>query len=227
MKTGQARRHFGLDSALLAFGERVDQVPQQLYYSDVNFSRKDTSFLRQGIRASAYVHLAAAVEAQVYATTGALAAEISAANLSLADMRLSLFAVSSARSFTALEQLRGLKNWERRCQFLDQINSSDPVQIDGAALSLGGRTIRPKHLDAVWRVFGLPGTSLPSPLHALALQDVADSRNDVAHGNEKLSVVAGRKSPTDMLRLVTRIEEVGLHLFAMSTEYLDQMMYRR
>lgn len=221
------RRYLGLDSALLVFGERIDEVRQQLYYCDGNFLRKDTRFLRQGVRASAYVYLAAAFEAQVYATASALAAEISATSLSLADMRLSLFAISGARSFAALGDVRGLKNWQRRCQVLDQINSSDPVQLDGADLPLDGRTIRPEHLGALWEVFGLPGTPVPSPLHALALRDLADSRNNVAHGNELLSVVAGRKSPADMLRLVVRMEEIGLHLYTMATEYLDRMMYRR
>jgi hypothetical protein len=222
-----AGRYPALDNALLSFGGRVDEVRQQLYYCDVDFLRKETRFPRQSIRASVYVHLAAALEAYVYATTESLSAEISAANVKLAGLRLSLFAISSGPGFSALGDLRGLKNWERRCEVLEAIDSISRVHLDSTHLPLDGRTIRPEHLQAIWRVFGLPGLPLPGSIHALALRDLADSRNDVAHGNEPLAVVAGRKSPADMLRLVGRIEEIGINLFSSATEYLDAAMYRR
>lgn len=227
MNTKIAIRYPGLDNALLSFGASVDEVRQQLYYCDVNFLRKETRFLKQSIRASVYVYLAVALEAQVYSTTESLSAEVSAAALNLADLRFSLFAISSSPEFNALSEVRGLKNWSRRCQVLEAIDSGDRVQLDGMHLPLDGRTIRPEHLQSVWRVFGLPGSPLPGPFHALALRDLANSRNDVAHGNEPLAVVAGRKSPADMLRLVGRIEEIGLNLFSSATEYLDRALYRR
>lgn len=216
-----------IDAALLAFGVRVDDVRQQLYYCDVNFKRKDTRFLRQSIRANVYVHLAAAVEVLTYSTAEALAAEVTASVQSSANLRLSLFAISSGHRFNALGDVKGLKNWAQRCDVLESINSSDPVRLDGTHLPLDGRTIRPEHLQSVWRVFGLPNSPLPGPIHALALRDLADARNDVAHGNEPLSAVAGRKSPGDMLKMVGRVEEIGLNVFSSATEYLARTMYLR
>lgn len=217
----------GLDSALLQFGARLDQVRQELYYCDVNFTKKESRFLRQSIRANGYVHLAAALEQLVNLTAETVILEINRVGISLVDLRLSLFSISSGGHFESLGDVRGLKNWLRRCEILQNLHSTDVVQLEPAHVPLDGRTIRPEHLNAIWGVFGFPGLPLPGPLHALALRDLADSRNDVAHANEDLSVVAGRKSVSDMFAFVARIEEVGLHLFAAADEYLQLAMFRR
>lgn len=216
-----------LDAALLEFGSRLDDIRQQLYYVDVAILKKESRLFSVSVRANLYVQLAAAVEVLVSSVVNALAAEITAAAVSARDVRLSLFAMSKGGQFASLSNVRGLKNWSRRCEVLEALESHDAVELDGAHVPLDGRTIRPEHFEAVWRVFGLPGNSLPGPSHALALNDLADSRNDVAHGNEPLARVAGRKSSSDMIRFVTRIEEVCLHFYDASLEYLRRDMYRR
>lgn len=191
--------HPAIEAALLKFGDTVDGIRQGLYYCDVTFTQKASRKLRQNIRASAYVHLAAVVEVLVNETFLGVVGEIDALVGKLSDLRLSLFAIASGPNFDSLADLRGLRNWHRRCQILSDIESHAILRLDESRLPLDGRTIRPEHLDAAWKVFGFYGPSLPSSLHALALRDLADSRNDVAHGNESLSVIAGRKSPDDML----------------------------
>jgi hypothetical protein len=39
--------------------------------------------------------------------------------------------------------------------------------------------------------------------------------------------VAGRKSVDDMLRMVVRVEEIGLHLWTAASKYLSQKSYLR
>jgi hypothetical protein len=94
-------------------------------------------------------------------------------------------------------------------------------------IPLDGRTIRLDHLETIWEVFGLPGNSIPSPLHALALRDLADARNKVAHGEERASTVAGGKSVTDTLRLYGKVEEVITHFWDAATDYLSKQGYKR
>jgi hypothetical protein len=219
--------HPAVEAALSKFSDTIDRVRQGLYYCDVTFTQKNFRGLRQDIRASAYVHLAAAVERLISEIFSGLVGEINALAGKLSDLRLSLFAIASGPNFDALADLRGLKNWHRRCQILSDIESRSILNLDESYLPLDGRTIRPEHLDAAWKVFGFDGPSLPSPLHALALRDLATSRNDVAHGNEPLSVVAGRKSLDDMLRLIERIEEIAIHLWTAAVQYLDATQYLR
>lgn len=227
MASAGSGSHPAIEAALLKFGDTIDGVRQGIYYCDVTFMQKDSRRLRQNIRASAYVHLAAAVEVLVNETFLGVVGEINALVGKLSDLRLSLFAIASGPNFDSLADLQGLKNWHRRCQILSDIESHAILRLDESRLPLDGRTIRPEHLDAAWKVFGFDGPSLPSPLHALALRDLADSRNDVAHGNEALSVVAGRKSLDDMLRLIERIEEIAIHLWDTVVQYLDATQYRR
>lgn len=216
-----------VDASLTDFGNRVDEVRQSLYYCDVNFARTDTRLIRQGVRASSYVYLAASIEVHLNDTLTALVDEITASVSRTLDLRLSLFAIASSPVFDAISDVRGLKNWSRRCEVLSTIESTDPLRMDSGDLPLDGRTIRPEHFESVWRVFGLPGVPLPGSLHSLALRDLADSRNDVAHGNQRLAVVAGRKSIDDMLRMVVRVEEIGLHLWTAASKYLSQKSYLR
>lgn len=227
MASAGSGSHPSVEAALLKFSETIDGVRQGLYYCDVTFTQKNSRRLRQDIRASAYVHLAAAVELLVNETFSGLVGEINALAGKLSDLRLSLFAIASGPNFDSLANVRGLKNWHRRCQILSDIESHAILKLDESHLPLDGRTIRPEHLDAAWKVFGFDGPSLPSPLHALALRDLADSRNDVVHGNEPLSVVAGRKSLDDMFRLIERIEEIAIHLWGAVIQYLDATQYRR
>ena len=216
-----------LEAALLDFGERIDEARQQLYYCDVNFLQKDTRLLRQHLRANLYVQIAAAVESLVNRTAESLADEITAAQVTADSLRISLFSMSNGREFLSLTAVRGLKNWARRCDVLEATQRSDVVVLDGTHVPLDGKTIRPDHLGALWRVFGLPGNPLPGPTHALALNDLADARNDVAHGNDTIARIAGRKPSADMHRLIGRIEEIGLHIYGQSLEYLDRNMYLR
>jgi hypothetical protein len=227
MSSSGSGSHPAIEAALSKFGDAIDGVRQDLYYCDVAFMQKKSRKLRQNIRASAYVHLAAAVEVLVNETFLGVVGEINALVGKLSDLRLSLFAIASGSSFDSLADLRGLKNWHRRCQILSDIESHAIFRLDESCLPLDGRTIRPEHLDAAWKVFGFDGPSLPSPLHALALRDLADSRNSVAHGSEALSVVAGRKTPDDMFRLINRVEEIAIHLWGAAVQYLDTTQYRR
>lgn len=216
-----------LDLALLEFGNSLDDIRQQLYYVDVAILKRESKLLSKNIRANLYVQLAAAVEVHISSVVQVLTTEISAATVSAQNLRLSLFAMSKGGHFASLSDVRGLKNWGRRCDVLESLESQDPVELDGTHLPLDGRTIRPEHLEAIWRVFGLPGRPLPGPIHALALNDLADSRNDVAHGNETIARVAGRKSSPDMIRFINRIEEAALHLYDAAMEYLQRALYRR
>lgn len=216
-----------VDAAVLEFGDSLNEVRQNLYYCDTSYRQTRLRDVRVSIQAASYIYVAAAVEKCVNSMLTAIVDEINAASLDHCDLRASLFAMIESGRLESLQQLRGLKMWKRRREVFSFLNERSPCQMSIENLPLDGRTIRPDHLETVWDVFGFPGNSIPSPLHALALRDLAEARNKVAHGEERASKVAGEKSIPDMLKLFERIEEIVTHFWEATTDYLSRQSYKR
>lgn len=217
----------GLDSALEQFSKQADRVRQDLYYCDVSFSQMATRNLRKSIHAASYVYAAAALESYVNLALRAVVEEVNARSVPLSDVRLSLLAISGAAHFSSLQDVRGLKMWIRRVEVLNRVMDSNLCILDVENLPLDGRTIRPDHLSTIWTVFGFDGDPLPGPRHRLALHDIADSRNAIAHGEVGAEVIAGQKSISDTLALIERAEEVVLHFNMTAAAYLSRKGYLR
>ena len=216
-----------LDESLRQFGERLDHIRQDLYYCDVAVPLVRHRELRVTIQASAYVWLAAAVEALMEGVLAALLDEINLANVRLDNLRLSLFALLQAPQFDSLREVRGIKMWQARAAIFEEMSGTSSCALPADVLPLDGRTIRAYHLDAIWKIFGLPGRSTPDPLHRLVLEDLAEARNQAAHAREELSTIAQRKSLDDLLRFVDRVEEIAIHLWTQSYDYLNSKGYTR
>jgi hypothetical protein len=172
-----------VDQAVDRFSERVDRLRQDIYYCDVDAlsrrARRDVIF---SIRASAYVWLAAALEAAVRDLLTAVLDHINAANITINDLRLSLFALVHASELDSLQQVRGLKMWQYRASLFGRTQGTSTCNLRLDALPLDGRTIKADHLETIWHVFGFDGDPLPTPLHKLALKDLAETRNELACG---------------------------------------------
>lgn len=216
-----------VDQAVLEFSARIDSIRQDLYYCDVNFARGRAREVGRSIRASAYVYAAAAVEYVVSEFLAATLAEITATTVEMRKVRLSLFALSQAPLLDSLQQLRGLKMWVKRSEVFGDIDAQSMCAFDGTILPVDGKTIRPQHLEAIWLVFGFSTNALPDPRSRLALHELADARNDVAHGDVSPSVVGGRTSVTDMLRLLDRVENIVIDMWTAIYNYLTNKDYLR
>jgi hypothetical protein len=117
--------------------------------------------------------------------------------------------------------------WAKRAALFSAVSTADVCDLSLDSLPMDGRTLRPTHFDTIWHVFGLNGDSTPSPRHRLALTDLADARNDLAHGERSPNEVAGRKSVDDTIRPLGTVEEVVLHVWDALTECLGTAAYRR
>ncbi|MFJ8668190.1 MAE_28990/MAE_18760 family HEPN-like nuclease [Streptomyces sp. NPDC093600] len=224
---GAAGTFAGVDAAIVDFGDCLNEVRQNLYYCDANFRQTGLRDVRSTIHAASYVYVAAAVEKCTNSVLTAVVDEINAASINYGDLRISLFAMIEAGRFESLQQVRGLKMWRRRMEVFSFLHESTSCQISIEDLPLDGRTIRQEHFETIWEIFGFSGNAIPSPLHSLALRDLADARNKVAHGEERASVVAGGKSITDTLRLYGKVEDVMTHFWGAATEYLSKQCYKR
>lgn len=216
-----------IDQTLSDFGERLDVVRQDLYFCDITTLKGRLRELSQNIRASAYVHVAAALERLVADILNATLEEISVATIELRSLKLSLFALIQAPQLDSLQELRGLKMWLRRSELFKATWDQSPCALAGSSLPIDGKTIRPEHLETIWAIFEFPTLPLPNPLWRLALSELADSRNIVAHGEDGFRQVAGRRSIADMLRMIEQVESIAIHIWTTITSYLENEEYLR
>jgi hypothetical protein len=102
-----------------------------------------------------------------------------------------------------------------------------PAAFNPDTLPLDGRTLRAEHFERIWHVFGIPGPSLPAPKHGMALKDLAEGRNKVAHGTVDPISFGKSKAASDVIQLSYRVDEILVHVLAQLDDYLVQARYAR
>lgn len=178
-------------------------------------------------KASAYVWLAAMLERVVRDSLVTSFREISTHAPKYRDLRLSLFALLCEGEFESVASRARGSAWERKVGLLERTSESGAAALSEHVLPLDGRTIRADHLDAIWLVLGLPGQSTPGPLHRVALKDLADGRNEVAHGHFDPVLFGRSKASSDLIKLTNRLDEVIAHLLSCLDAYIDNRQYIR
>jgi hypothetical protein len=178
-------------------------------------------------RAATYVSLAAAVEVFVREFIDELIAELNALTLAYDRVRPSLLVLAHASDFDALRVLGGLKMWDRRTLVLEGVSANRTLSLSPDVRPLDGRTIRPRHLNTLWKVFGLPGGPLASPAHGLALTELAESRNNLAHGHVDPVTFGRGKVLADVVRAIDRVDDIAVHAALAADDYFATAAYLR
>lgn len=176
-------------------------------------------------RAAAYVWLAATLERVVKNAVQLTIREITVAAPALKDLRLSLFALVCDADFNSVIDLGRSGSWQKKILLLERTVDANPALLSEDVLPLDGRTIRGNHFDTIWIVLGMQGPSVPSPLHRIALKDLADGRNDVAHGHLDPVTFGRNKATKDLQRLIQQVDEVIIHLLTELDAYVDNKLY--
>ena len=68
---------------------------------------------------------------------------------------------------------------------------------------------------------------VPSALHRVALRDLADGRNKVAHGHVEPELFGKSKAASDVKNLIGRIEAIGEHVILCGESYINNEEYLR
>jgi hypothetical protein len=178
-------------------------------------------------RSACYVWLAAILERITKNSLQAAFREINARALPLKEIRLSLFSLICEPEISALSAKSRAKSWETRASIFGKAFVDSPAELAEEVLPLDGRTIRPEHFDVIWQVLGLSGESLPSPRHRFALTDLANGRNELAHGETGVVAFGRKKANSDLIRLVQHIDETTVHFLTSLDYYLDNFGFRR
>lgn len=218
----------GLDRALKDFSSAIAGVERQL--ADLK-SRSGTPPSSRALEAAAksalYIWLAAALETFTSALLRAVLQEIENSGCRLDLLHYRLFSIACAAELQSLQDIRGLKMWARRAEILERVGDPAPVTFGNQLLPLDGTTIRPHHLETIFRVFGFAGPVLPAGPHQFALIDLAETRNRLAHGEDDPVTVGRSKAISDVEGLAKRVEEIGLHLLLAAEEFLAAKRYTR
>lgn len=215
------------EAPLLQIGARLDELRQFLAYLDSPRRHASWTELTRTSRAWAYVALGAALEEFVRAFVDELTGHINSANVMVSDLQLGVVSMLRAAEFESVADRRRQEMWDRRADILKSAAQTTVASLKAGVRPLDGRTIRKAHLDSIWAVYGFPGAPLPSPLHGLALRDLGDGRNEVAHGDADPVAFGARKTYVDVLRRIEQVEDIAIHLAGAGESYIVRGEYMR
>lgn len=217
-------------AAELAYASReLTRIRADLLHADAT-GLSHSAQLRErsaSTRAYAYIWLAAVLERVVNDALKDVLQELSALTLPGIKFRASLFALICDSQLTSIAARGPNPAWDVRLELLDRMLDPAPIVFNQDTLPLDGRTLRGEHFDRIWLVFGVPGTSLPGPQHRLALRDLAEGRNMVAHGGLDPITFGRAKAVGDVIKLVGRVDEIVIHLLAQLDAYVRGSHYIR
>ena len=220
--------HPGLNVALTRFADSTDRVRRDLTRADVleiaGATRRDEAAV---LISTSYVFLAAGLELLVKDCLEATAVEISSRGTKFSELRTSALCLFAGPALDSLQDVRGLKMWSQRSSIFSAAVDASALPSTALQLPLDGRTLRRAHFSSIWEVFGFPLPTLPKPQTSLALEDLADGRNDVAHGTVDPVAFGRLKNAADVARLLQLIEDLGVHLVTTADRYLVTRGFKR
>lgn len=179
------------------------------------------------IRAYCYIWLAAVLERVVADTLREVLAEINVGALPHRDIRTSLFGLLCDGELQSISDRSRQTGWSIRVALFARLADASPTTFASEILPLDGRTLRAEHFDTIWLVFGLDGDSMPTPRHRASLRELADGRNNVAHGKVDPVTFGKTKATSDIATLTNRVEDIVAHFVAAMDDYLQCARYRR
>ena len=217
-----------INNALNDAANAIDRIRNDLAFADTRFSRNPGERDRLAcLTASAYIWLASAVEQFVKRVLASMLDEINARGIRKDQVKYCLFALIVAGELDSVERAKKLRKWKGRATAFSSVVDPSPVAFNPAVLPIDGRTIRADHLETIWHTFGMRGSHVPHARHSLALTDLADGRNKLAHGETDPVMFGRNKTTTDLRRLVEMIEEIILHLGESALSYLANDEFTR
>lgn len=203
------------------FDAFLDGQRNRINVADVDaVARRGANFsgIAAEMRAGVFVWTAAALEQFMPEFITESMDTISARGLLATDLRFSLFASFCETHFHTVRSADVRNAWRSRIAILEALEAADPVTMDAGPMD--GRTVRAYHFEVLWALYGLPGSPWPLPVHRQVLEDLANSRNDVAHGAVSPVVFGRGRTFQDCRRMLDRMDELVLHVVLAMDSYL-------
>lgn len=218
------------DKELTEVASKLDEISQSLRWADAGSLSPSPIQKRFShiVISSAYILAAAALEEYMRSMVQGLCREIQRENPKFSDLRISLLTVFAGSHINSIRDLRDYeKMWEKRVEFVDLFESSLATADATLELPIDGKTIRPIHLETVWKIFGFDGQAFPNALYKASLTDIADGRNDVAHGHISIKKFSQKKGALDTGKKIQRLQDLALHFTLHAEKYISDRQFLR
>lgn len=224
-----SRRASGMSKAYEVLAEALESERQRLHQADIEAvarGKKNFSGLAAHTKAATFVWTAALLEVFLPSFLEEVFEEITALNLPGYQLRPSLFAAICESQFHTIRSADPASAWSSRLAVLSLMDSHDAMEIRSSG-PLDGKTVRGYHFELIWGTIGLQGSPWPTILHRNVIEDLATSRNSVAHGN--ISPVAFGRGRTfgDCQKMLDRVDEVAMNLVVATDDYVKDAQYLR
>ena len=216
-----------LDASFKSCTEAVDDAWQDMCFVEAALLTHRQKSLWQRVHGMIFVQVGAALEFGVRDMLGRTIDEVNAQGVPWSDLRISLFCLAGEPHFRSIQDQDFIKGLGRRIDLLELVAGTSSGWLDPTVLPLDKKTIRPYHFEAVWRTFGFDGPNLPSPRHRLALTDLADTRNSVAHGELGPDLVGRSRRVDATMQLILQASDALTHLYSAAESYLTGQRYLR
>jgi hypothetical protein len=216
-----------VDNSLSDFAQKMDNLRSDLRSLDVSLIASPRYKRRRLGRSKSfiYVWLSAGLESFVKGILSGLVQELSKLSYPLSNYKPGLIALCHHSIFDSIRDVTGIKQWTRRLQVFQLTFEKSSAIFNPDILPLDGRTLRPHHFAHIWNFFDFPGDPLPSPLHKIALTELAENRNQVAHGEISPTELGRQKTTQDLTSLLHKIEDIAEQLAVSIITYVDEKMY--
>lgn len=207
----------------------LTRIQKELLYADTivlspNPQQKDFSAL---IRAYSYVWLAAALERVTTDVLKSTVRELNTLLLTGENTKTCLLTMAYNPYIASIASKHPNPSWEARVELLSKVTTPVGLVFYEDAIPIDGKTLRAEHFDRIWLVFGLRGASLPGPRHRMALKDLADGRNEIAHGDTDPISFGKKKAITDILKLCEKVDDIIINLINATDDLIRNKLYLR
>lgn len=215
-------RYFELEFSQLS--EVLRSAKESVHFSESLDERSQAS----KFRALAMLEVAAGFERFLSRVVDKLNFEISRAGIRKSEVTRTIMSVALNDIFSSIKSVQGVKLIGKRVELFRQLELDHAVDVSfvKSGLLYGGKTPRGEHISLIWSVYSIDQPFSPSQQHILALDSLADSRNEMAHGETSMIQAGRRKTSSDVFNLIEKIDELALHLIAKMDGYLAGEGYR-
>lgn len=211
-----------LEPPLEELDKELTRLRHQVAHADV-VSLHSSPDLRERsavLKAFTYVWLGAILERSLRACLHIILTELNSRAIPCVNLRASLFSLLCEPDLNSIRDRRRQKTWNSRAGMFASVSSASAAEFNTQLLPLDARTPRAEHFDNVWIVFGFSGNSLPGSAHRLALDSLAEGRNNIAHGIVDPVIFGRARATSDLFMLGERVEQSIYHLAEAGERYL-------
>lgn len=203
--------HDEIDKVLGEFLARTTHVRRWLMLQGDDQQGSFGKELSANVRGWSIVWMCAASESYWSSLLQIVCTEVSVWSRGRHRKKLRAQSIYFAEKFFAPASKELDTRWERAASLLKDVATAERVGL-GFTIPYDGKTVRPRHLELVWKVFELDGAPFVSFVHKQSLETLAVDRNKIAHGESLPATIGALRPIEDVTATLSRLEASMEHV---------------